>query len=489
MSLNRSKHSLHTRVAGLIAVSHPDHLRQTYARICAALLLLFALVGGLLVVVGVAVGASRAAIGITAALSLALVSAWWVNRRGHLLGPVAIVAAAVLLTVTVYDPTVYVAVSGRPIVHLGFALPVILASIFVHALAGYPTAVVTVAFLSLKGGAAGFEPGHVLAFAVFAGVQLALIATMTALVAWAVSTSLRSVRQVRLEREQRIAERTSLLESQTARAHRLLNERKALYSSVAHDLRRDAMLLIDLTDQLVEAWKNRDHAEAAAHERRLVRFVRRQAAYAQDITDVSLVAEGVPLPMRPTLVSLPELAVRLADDLVPEARQHQITLSVETRPEAMWAWCDSERTERVLRNLIGNAMNAVKASGQPGSVTITVARQSDSLLRCDVVDTGCGIAAEDLRRLGHRFVRVRLPGMDGDGMGLGLTLSAQLVSLMGGNLFLTSPGIGFGAVASFTLPAYVLQEGADVVHVDAHPSLARVVMAHVRQVTASPPSP
>lgn len=443
-----------TWINRLFAVQHPNLTRQIYGRICAVLLVVLAIGGAAYVVEGVISQAPLLKIVLASGFTLLIVQTWRMNRCGHLAGPVTVVAAATALTVLVYDPSSYIPNDGHPLVHLGFVLPAILAAFFVHPLAGYPVVAATVALLAAIAGVQQIPTSEIRLFVAIASVQLGLVATITGLVAWAIAAALRSAAQGRVLLEQRIAERTALLESQTARSRRLLEERKSLYSSVSHDLRHDAQQLVDLVGQLIEAWHDGDTVEASAHERRLLRFVRRQAAYASDLTDVSLVSEGAKLPMHPTVVDLAELAVRLVDDLIPEARVKHVSISVETRPGVGSAWCDPARTERVLRNLIENAIRAVQATGAFGSVTIVISRESDNLLRCEVTDTGCGIAPEDLRRLGHRFVRVRLPGVEGDGLGLGLTLSAQLVALMGGTLHLTSPGRGYGAVAAFTLPVY-----------------------------------
>ncbi len=275
-----------------------------------------------------------------------------------------------------------------------------------------------------------------------------------------IERSMRDLQRLNHALEERVHARTAALTAQTARASRLLEERKQLYSTVAHDLRNDAFVLTTLADELTEAWRAGDAHEATMHERRMLRVVRRQVSYARDLTDVSHIAEGESLPMRPTLVSLPEIAVRLMDDLAIEARPAQIRTLVETRPGVASAWCDPDRVERVLRNLIGNAIQSVKDGGDPGTVKVRFSMHGDgaTMIRCEVIDTGIGIAPEDLHRIGHRFVRVCLPGVRGDGLGLGLTLSAQLVNLMGGTLHIDSLGRGHGATVLFTIPAYTAEQ-------------------------------
>ena len=105
---------------------------------------------------------------------------------------------------------------------------------------------------------------------------------------------------------------------------------------------------------------------------------------------------------------------------------------------------DPGRFRQVLTNLAGNA---VKFTDR-GEVTIRVGVEEKLgdgiLLRCEVADTGIGIAAEDRARLFESFYQV-----DGSntrrhgGTGLGLAISKQLVDLMGGKMEVDSePGVG-----------------------------------------------
>lgn len=118
----------------------------------------------------------------------------------------------------------------------------------------------------------------------------------------------------------------------------------------------------------------------------------------------------------------------------------------EDAPEAVMA--DGARLRQVIANLVGNSL---KYTSQ-GAVDVEVDRIGPSpapRLRFVVRDTGCGIPPERLPEIFEPFVRLQEEA--GGGTGLGLTISASLVELMGGRLFVSSiPGAGsqFG----FTIP-------------------------------------
>ncbi len=109
---------------------------------------------------------------------------------------------------------------------------------------------------------------------------------------------------------------------------------------------------------------------------------------------------------------------------------------------------DPRRLERVLTNLISNAL---KHSDPAGPVRLT-ASGSGGEVRVSISDRGPGIAADDLARIFDRFYRGR--GARGDGLGLGLYIVQTLVGAHGGRVSAESCE-GEGSTFTFTLPAAI----------------------------------
>ena len=105
---------------------------------------------------------------------------------------------------------------------------------------------------------------------------------------------------------------------------------------------------------------------------------------------------------------------------------------------------DPERLQRVLFNLIQNAIRHTPADG---SVTVRAAPIGDRL-EVEVADTGPGIAAEERDRIFEPFHRGGEQAAD-DGAGLGLAISRAIVEAHGGRIWL-EPG-GLGTRVRFTL--------------------------------------
>lgn len=116
---------------------------------------------------------------------------------------------------------------------------------------------------------------------------------------------------------------------------------------------------------------------------------------------------------------------------------------------------DPTRVRQVLLNLIGNAVKFTKQ----GSVTLAVRYESQGdqhgLLSCDVTDTGIGISNEQIAKLFKPFSQAdESTTRKFGGTGLGLTISHNLCSMLGGSLACTStPEEGSTFTAQFKVGA------------------------------------
>lgn len=137
----------------------------------------------------------------------------------------------------------------------------------------------------------------------------------------------------------------------------------------------------------------------------------------------------------------------VAEDIVrlhrPLADRQQVTVAVESAPEAR-ATGDPERLKELVSNLV---TNAIRYNRPGGRVTVRVAPGTLA-----VEDTGIGISAEDLPHIFDRFYRVdKARSRDVGGSGLGLAIAKWIADAHGGTIGVTSePGVGSRFVV--TLP-------------------------------------
>jgi CheY-like chemotaxis protein len=109
---------------------------------------------------------------------------------------------------------------------------------------------------------------------------------------------------------------------------------------------------------------------------------------------------------------------------------------------------DELRLKQVVLNLL---TNAVKFTGEGGSVVVRATRSGPDTVSITVTDTGIGVPPEDRERIFESFQQGGRGASREEGTGLGLTLSRRIVELAGGSLWVESD-MGVGSTFGFSLP-------------------------------------
>lgn len=131
----------------------------------------------------------------------------------------------------------------------------------------------------------------------------------------------------------------------------------------------------------------------------------------------------------------------------PVAREKGISLTVEQPDEALTVFCDPADVERIVVNLISNAVKYTKQ----GSVSVRLGRNADGI-RLDVTDTGIGIPADALLHLFREFYRAgNAKATEESGTGLGLSIVKLLLERYGGHAAVQSQD-GVGTTVTATIP-------------------------------------
>lgn len=141
--------------------------------------------------------------------------------------------------------------------------------------------------------------------------------------------------------------------------------------------------------------------------------------------------------------------------LRPTAEAKQVAIASEIQPETPDVLGDAQYLRQVFLNLIGNA---VKFSDPQARIWVRVGTlDKRNRLTFSVVDTGPGILEEDLDKLFNKFYRGAQVREHLDGVGLGLSITKNIVEAHGGTIWVESQ-VGKGTTFSFTLPT-VLPNG------------------------------
>jgi two-component system, chemotaxis family, CheB/CheR fusion protein len=191
--------------------------------------------------------------------------------------------------------------------------------------------------------------------------------------------------------------------------------------------------------------------EARANELRamMIRQAHRLSAMLDQLLDISRVISGkVALSkQRMDVVESIRAAAETVQPLL-EVHRHQLTLALSPRKSA-FVMGDPMRLVQVVENLLGNA---IKYTNPGGKIGVAVEADEDTV-RIVVRDTGIGIAAEFLPHVFEVFTQSpRTLDRAAGGLGLGLPLVQRLVTMHGGRVEASSPGLGQGSEFVVTLP-------------------------------------
>ncbi|WP_321801436.1 PAS domain-containing sensor histidine kinase [Caballeronia sp. J97] len=213
-------------------------------------------------------------------------------------------------------------------------------------------------------------------------------------------------------------------------------------SAVTHELRSPLSAITSWADLLA---RTRDVAHLDQAAAALQRNARQLGLMVDDLLDTGAIVSGK-LSVNRAPVAFEALISEVLSDLKWEAQRKSIDIVSELEPCGVTG--DEARLKQIVWNLLSNAIKFTQKG------TITIALQSDdgqAVLR--VQDTGCGIEASALPRVFDRFEQVRsdVAGRIG-GLGLGLWLVKNLVSMHGGTVDVESEGPGHGCVFRVSLP-------------------------------------
>lgn len=125
-----------------------------------------------------------------------------------------------------------------------------------------------------------------------------------------------------------------------------------------------------------------------------------------------------------------------------------ISLLFDTEMEEKIIACDKDKIERIMLNLISNA---IKFTNSGGDISVNILERNDNVV-ISVKDTGIGIPKEKQQLIFDRFIQVdKSLTRNKEGSGIGLSLVKALVEMHGGKVFLESE-IDMGSEFSFEIP-------------------------------------
>ena len=225
-------------------------------------------------------------------------------------------------------------------------------------------------------------------------------------------------------------------------------------SFVSHELRSPLSAILGWAGLL--ARPDVDPAKVSRGIEAIERNARLQVKLVDDMMDHARLATGK------VRVELQSTDVRAIMDAVlegihPAAQAKGVTIDRDAGPEPLRVSGDTERLQQIFWNI---ASNAVKFT-PPGGRVHTLMRRAEGWVEVEVSDTGKGIAADFLPYVFESFRQEegRVARAEG-GLGLGMSITRQLVELHGGSISAQSPGPAMGSTFTVRLPALELASSA-----------------------------
>lgn len=218
--------------------------------------------------------------------------------------------------------------------------------------------------------------------------------------------------------------------------------RRDLVSDLTHELRTP----LTIVEGYLEGLADGTIAPSTDMYQRLAKETSRLRRLVNDLQELSQAEAGY-LPIQTQALAIAPLLQHLITKFSDQLLEGGPLLKLDCPAELPLVLADPERVEQVLVNLIGNALQYTRTG------SITVKAWSDSAkLWIAVIDTGVGIAAEDLPHVFERFWRSdRSRDRASGGTGIGLSISRRLVELQGGTIAVESQ-LGQGSTFRFSLP-------------------------------------
>ena len=241
------------------------------------------------------------------------------------------------------------------------------------------------------------------------------------------------------------------LEQSRAQKERLEASRRELIAAVSHDLRTPLASMRAMVEALNDGVVS-DPDTISRYLRTIQNETHHLTTLIDDLFELSQIDSGaLKLHLEPT--SLADLVSDALESMLAQAQQKNVHLQGHVDGTPARVPLDAPRMQRVLYNLIQNAIRHTPADG---TITLTVTGKPDRV-ELTVADTGEGISESDLPHVFDRFyrgqpARTRDSASAGPGAGLGLAIAKGIIEAHGGTISATSAQ-GRGAAFHVVLPS------------------------------------
>jgi len=245
--------------------------------------------------------------------------------------------------------------------------------------------------------------------------------------------------------ERKIKERTNELVKSLREIEAISKTKSDFISSVSHELRTPLTSVKGFSSLLVDEKFGKLPEEARKRLLKIDKNVNNLMSIVNTLLDISRIESGK-MEVKIAPFEITKLIKDVTDFLSPQIQAKKLSLSFNF-PQNLTAYLDKNLIERVLINLINNA---IKFTPNDGKITLKCI-QKDKQAIISVSDTGCGMKASDLEKIFQEFFRASHPSTTQiEGSGLGLSLVKKIIDTHKEKIWVEST-LGQGTTFSFTL--------------------------------------
>lgn len=397
----------------------------------------------------------------------ALLLAVWLTRRGTTYGAILFTLVAIGSSAAALEPQSFL-VDSAPVPMI-LLFPVIVATLFIT-----PRTGIWAAMLQLIGAAIalylkGAPTSALLTILPRMAIDLGAFAAFLVVGASIFVRKIRSeiaanaaLQELNATLEQQVAARTQELaasNAQLAEANTqlaaIMQRRSHELRATAHDLNSGLTVVRSAVDMLVLDTEEAglDCERIAEAREGVERGFNSATALVNNLFTAALL-ESDKLELKRQDTDLAALAEGVVQQYAALAQLNECRLHFHRPAGPIQLTIDAQRMERVLANLLGNAIKythkTVDDTGREGVIALAVERASDGVA-ISITDNGIGMTAHDLERIGQSFTRLST-AQGTDGTGLGIYTSKGVVAAHGGTIIFASDGPGCGSTVTVWLP-------------------------------------
>lgn len=257
-----------------------------------------------------------------------------------------------------------------------------------------------------------------------------------------------TARALRKEQKRTVAQSRQLAE-QAQRLQEIDRFKSRFFTNLSHEFRTPITLIYALVDDLLAERAGTLSEEARSQLEVVCRNTRRLEHLVDQLLDLARLESGRLL-LSASRVDLAGFVGEVVEGCVPLAERRGVHLSFHVTSSPLPAHADPDKLEKILVNLLTNAIKFTPAGGK-----VQVELEGDAgqvVLR--VRDTGKGIPDHELPHIFDRFHQVEDPSrLPHEGLGIGLSLVKDLVGLHGGEVRVEST-VGFGSTFTVQIPRW-----------------------------------